>query len=110
MNKRTISPKAETANLPADLKSGIENLSGMDLDDVKVHYNSSKPDQLNAQAFAQGNNIHLAPGQEAHLPHESWHVEQQKQGRVKPTIQQTGDINDAEGLEQEADLLSKSGK
>jgi len=110
MNKRTTSPKEETANLPADLKSGIENLSGIDMDAVKVHYNSSKPGQLNADAFAQGNNIHLAAGQEAHLPYESWHVEQQKQGRVKPTIQQTGNINDAEGLEQEADLLSKSGK
>jgi hypothetical protein len=110
MNKRTTSPKEETANLPGALKSGIENLSGMDLDAVKVHYNSSKPDQLNAHAFAQGNDIHLAPGQEAHLPHESWHIEQQKQGRVTPTTQQTGDINDAEGLEREADLLSKSGK
>lgn len=78
MNKRTTSPKAETANLPADLKSGIENLSGIDMDAVKVHYNSSKPDQLNADAFAQGNDIHLAAGQEEHLSHESWHVLQQR--------------------------------
>jgi hypothetical protein len=27
------------------------------------------------------------PGQEQHLPHEAWHVVQQKQGRVKPTGQ-----------------------
>lgn len=78
MNKRTTSPKEETADLPTDLKSGIENLSGMDLDDIKVHYNSSKPDQLNAHAFAQGNDIHLAPGQEEHLSHEGWHVLQQR--------------------------------
>jgi len=78
MNKRTTSPKAETANLPADLKSGIENLSGIDMDAVKVHYNSSKPGQLNADAFAQGNDIHLAAGQEEHLSHEGWHVLQQR--------------------------------
>ncbi|HAP61901.1 MAG TPA: hypothetical protein DCR93_21180, partial [Cytophagales bacterium] len=34
-----------------------------------------------------GTDIHLAPGQQKHLPHEAWHVVQQKQGRVKPTLQ-----------------------
>lgn len=55
--------------------------------DVKVNYNSDKPAQLQAHAYAQGNEIHIAPGQEKHLPHEAWHVAQQKQGRVKPTLQ-----------------------
>ena len=39
--------------LPGPLKSGIENLSGVDMSDVKVHYNSSKPAQLNALFFNQ---------------------------------------------------------
>jgi len=56
------------------------------MDHVQVHRNSSKPAQLNAHAFAQGSDIHLAPGQEQHLPHEAWHVVQQAQGRVKPTM------------------------
>ncbi|MGQ3215170.1 eCIS core domain-containing protein [Shinella sp.] len=72
--------------LPDNLKSGVESLSGMSLDNVRVHYNSSKPAQLNAHAYAQGSEIHLAPGQERHVPHEAWHVVQQRQGRVKPTL------------------------
>ncbi|WP_083629468.1 eCIS core domain-containing protein [Tenacibaculum agarivorans] len=93
--------------LPDQLKSGIESLSGMDMSDTRVHYNSSVPAQLQAHAFAQGNNIHIAPGQEQHLPHEAWHVVQQKQGRVKETTQLKGKvaINDDEGLEREADVM-----
>ncbi|MEL6535324.1 MAG: DUF4157 domain-containing protein [Bacteroidota bacterium] len=97
---------AEASNgLPGDLKAGVENLSGYSMDDVKVHYNSSKPAQLNAHAYAQGTDIHLASGQEKHLPHEAWHVVQQKQGRVQPTKQLKGTVpvNDDAGLEQEAD-------
>jgi hypothetical protein len=77
------------------------------MDDVKVHYNSDKPAQLYAHAYAQGTDIHLASGQEKHLPHEAWHVVQQKQGRVQPTLQmQNGlHINDDTGLEQEADVM-----
>jgi len=73
--------------LPDNLKAGVENLSGFSMDDVKVHYNSDKPAQLNALAYAQGTDIHVASGQEQHLPHEAWHVAQQKQGRVQPTMQ-----------------------
>ncbi|MEP1032664.1 DUF4157 domain-containing protein, partial [Ekhidna sp.] len=93
--------------LPDNLKSGIENLSGHSMDDVKVHYNSSRPAQLHAHAFAQGNQIHLASGQEKHLPHEAWHVVQQKQGRVKPTMQLKSSVpvNDDPGLEKEADVM-----
>ena len=79
--------KPNNTGLPDQLKSGIEALSGMAMDHVKVHYNSSQPAQLNAHAYAQGNEIHVAPGQERHLPHEAWHVVQQAQGRVKPTMQ-----------------------
>jgi hypothetical protein len=92
--------------LPDNLKSGIERLSGYDMSDVKVHYNSSKPAQLNAHAYAQGNQIHLGSGQEKHLPHEAWHVVQQKQGRVRPTMSFNGQaINDHVGLEKEADIM-----
>lgn len=92
--------------LPDGLKAGIEHLSGFSMSDVKVHYNSSKPATLQAHAYAQGTQIHLAPGQERHLPHEAWHVVQQKQGRVRPTLQMKGvDINDDKGLEGEADRM-----
>lgn len=100
---------ANKTGLPENLKSGIENLSGVSLDDVKVHYNSAKPAQLQAHAYAQGTDIHMAPGQEKHLPHEAWHVVQQKQGRVKPTLQMMGkvNVNDDEVLEKEADVMGK---
>lgn len=94
--------------LPDTLKSGIENLSGYSMDDVHVHYNSDKPAQLHALAYTQGTDIHVAPGQEKHLPHEAWHVVQQKQGRVQPTTQLQGvNINDNEGLEREADVMGE---
>lgn len=72
--------------LPDQLKAGLEALSGMSLDHVKVHYNSSKPAGLNAHAYAQGTDIHLGPGQAHHLAHEAWHVVQQVQGRVQPNL------------------------
>lgn len=94
------------SGLPQKLQTGIEHLSGIAMHDVKVHYHSSKPAQLNAHAFAQGRDIHLATGQEKHLPHEAWHVVQQQQGRVKPTLQMAGaQINDDARLESEADRM-----
>lgn len=82
-----IPEKQNNTGLPDDMKSGIENLSGCSMDDGKVHRNSDKPAQLNAHAYAQGTDIHLGSGQEEHLPHEAWDVLQQKQMRVKPTMQ-----------------------
>jgi len=95
--------------LPGHLKSGIENLSGYAMDDVKVHYNSNKPAQLQAYAYTQGTDIHVGSGQEKHLPHEAWHVVQQKQGRVKPTRQMKGktNVNDDVRLEREADVMGE---
>jgi hypothetical protein len=102
-----IQKKENKTGLPDNLKSGVENLSGHSMDDVKVHYNSPKPAQLQAHAYAQGTDIHVASGQEKHLPHEAWHVVQQKQGRVKPTMQMKGkvNVNDNSGLEREADVM-----
>ncbi|PSL45354.1 uncharacterized protein DUF4157 [Chitinophaga niastensis] len=99
--------KPNLTGMPDQLKSGVENMSGMDLSAVKVHYNSDKPAQLNAHAYAQGNDIHLGAGQEKHLPHEAWHVVQQRQGRVQATMQmkQGIPVNDDPGLESEADTM-----
>lgn len=101
-----IQQKANKTGMPENLKSGLESLSGMDMSDVRVHYNSPKPAQLNAHAYAQGSQIHLASGQEKHLPHEAWHTVQQKQGRVQPTTKVNGaNVNDNAGLEKEADVM-----
>lgn len=63
--------------MPDHMKTGIEELSGFSMDDVRVHYNSDKPSTVQALAYTQGTDIHVAPGQEQHLPHEAWHVAQQ---------------------------------
>lgn len=108
----SVSEPASTATpgnatgMPDQLKAGIESLSGMNLSDVRVHFNSQKPAQLSALAYAQGNDIHLGPGQDQHLPHEAWHVVQQRQGRVRETMQMAGvGINDNAELEREADSM-----
>ena len=94
--------------LPDPLKTGTEIFSGYSMDDVQVHYNSTKPAQLQALAYTEGNHIHLGQGQEKHLPHEAWHVVQQKQNRVAPTTEMSGkQINDSVSLEQEADSMAQ---
>ena len=105
--QQPIQRQENNTGLPDNLKSGMEKLSGYSMDDVRVHRNSDKPAQLQAHAYAQGTDIHLGPGQEKHLPHELGHVVQQKEGRVKPTIQMKGkiNINDDIGLEKEADVM-----
>ena len=97
--------KNETG-LPDNLKAGVESLSGFSLDNVRVHYNSSKPATVQALAYTQGTDIHVAPGQEKHLPHEAWHVAQQMAGRVAPTTSVNGmPVNDSAALEHEADVM-----
>jgi hypothetical protein len=98
--------RKNVTGLPDTLKAGVETLSGVLLDDVRVHYHSSKAAGLGALAYAQGTEIHVGPGQERHLPHEAWHTVQQKQGRVQPTMQAKGiAVNDDAGLEREADVM-----
>ena len=109
-NESDSKPRQNNTGLPDKLKAGIESLSGMSLDHVKVHYNSAQPAQLNALAYAQGSDIHVAPGQEQHLPHEAWHIVQQAQGRVQPTMQMKDGvaINDDAGLEREATRMGEA--
>ncbi|WP_091422979.1 DUF4157 domain-containing protein [Formosa sp. Hel1_31_208] len=106
-NTEPIQKKENNTGLPDQLKTCTENLSGYDMGDVKVHYNSNKSAQLSAHAYAQGTDIHSSSGQEKHLPHEAWHVVQQRQGRVTPTMQLKGkvNVNDDAGLEKESDMM-----
>lgn len=93
-------------NLPVHLRRGVESLSGLALGDVTVHYGSSKPAQFQALAYTFGSEIHLAAGQERHLPHEAWHVVQQRQRRVAPTTMAEGlPMNADARLEGEADVM-----
>src|SRR5688500_8047953 len=95
-----------TGGLPEGLRTVMEAMSGFSLADVVVHRNSAEPARLGAAAFTKGDQIHVAPGQERHIPHEAWHVVQQKQGRVRPTLQMKGaGISDDPALEEEANRM-----
>lgn len=106
--QRAPEPRLNLTGMPDNLKSGIESLSGFSMDDVRVHYNSDKPATVQALAYTQGTDIHVAPGQEHALPHEAWHVAQQMAGRVTPTTNIGGmPVNDNAGLEHEADVMGE---
>ncbi|HEX3871168.1 MAG TPA: DUF4157 domain-containing protein [Pirellulales bacterium] len=91
--------------LPGSLRHQVESLSGFSLNDVRVHYNSPLPTHLNALAYTQGTNIHVAPGHEHHLPHEAWHVVQQRQPgtQMKPLAEGLAENGDST-LESESDV------
>ncbi|MFT7519827.1 MAG: hypothetical protein ACI9MC_001971 [Kiritimatiellia bacterium] len=99
-------PGNASNGLPPTLMASMEELGGVGLSDVEVHRNSDKPSEIGAHAYAQGSDIHLSQGPEDSLPHEAWHVVQQRQGRVTPTTQ-VGDngVNSSPGLEAEADAM-----
>ncbi len=103
---RSVAQKVERENktgMPDNLKAGLESMSGIDMSDIRVHRNSSKPADVGALAYTQGSDIYLGSGQDSHLPHEGWHAVQQKQGRVQPTTQAAGlPVNDDADLEEEA--------
>ncbi len=103
---RAVALPAHASGLPAALRSHVEALSGFDLGDVRVHFDSAKPASLQALAYTQGSEIHVAPGQARHLAHEAWHVVQQKQGRVPPRWRLQGQpVNDDRELEHEAETM-----
>jgi|GEM_PF-5837449 len=52
MKATPIQKKENNTGLPDNLKSGVENLSGLSMDDVNVHLNSEQPAQMQAHAFA----------------------------------------------------------
>lgn len=104
----SLPSRPNNTGMPDNLKAGIESLSGFSMDDVRVHYNSNKPATVQALAYTQGTDIHVAPGQEKCLPHEAWHVAQQMAGRVSPTTNINGmPVNDNAALEREADVMGE---
>ncbi|MFN6337409.1 MAG: hypothetical protein ACK41W_01580 [Cyanobacteriota bacterium] len=103
-NETDSKPRENNTGLPENLKAGTEALTGPSLDHLRIHYNAA---QLNALTYVQGIDVHLAPGQERHLPQEAWHLVQQSQGRVRPTMQLKDGVpaNDDAGLERKADVM-----
>ncbi|NEQ37489.1 MAG: hypothetical protein F6K40_14920 [Okeania sp. SIO3I5] len=64
MRRPSTQKKESSAELPSNLKSGIENLSGYSITEAKVYRNSSKTAALQASAYSPETNIHLAPRKE----------------------------------------------
>lgn len=93
--------------LPPAQQAAAEDLSGLALDDVRVHYDSPEPARIRAFAYTRGADIFVAPGQRQHVPHETWHVVQQMRGRVPATgrLAVGAPVNDDTALEREADAM-----
>lgn len=101
-NVKTLS--YNNTGIPLPLKEKYENLSGFSFDDVRISYNSDRPDRLCALAYTEGNRVYIGPGQENCLEHELGHVVQQKQGQVKPNGYINGlPLNTDSQLESRAD-------
>lgn len=106
-------PPAGVADaLPRPLRAGLERALSADFSDVRVRTESARAREWNALAFAQGSEIHVAPGQWAPqtakgrelLGHELGHVLQQRAGRVGTTGYLAGErLNHDPALEREAD-------
>ncbi|MCJ8273517.1 MAG: DUF4157 domain-containing protein, partial [Psychrosphaera sp.] len=66
-----------------------------------------RPARLGAAAYAQGSDIFIGPNQQVHLPHELWHVVQQKSGALAGVATQLGDDLVVENalLEKEVDII-----
>jgi uncharacterized protein DUF4157 len=103
------SRRPNSTGLPDRLKARLEHMSGFCMDDVRVHFRSPAPSRLRALAFTEGTHIHVGPGEEKHLPHEAWHVVQQKEGRVRPTMVLNGVAANLDpNLERDAQQFSSS--
>lgn len=104
--QKTQTNKPNLTGIPTQMKLDFERRSGLSFDDVRVHYNSDKPAQLQALAYTQGTQVYVGHGQERYLRHELGHVIQQKSGRVHPIYYFNGiSINDLSSLEREADRV-----
>lgn len=87
--------KQKNTGMPDSLKAGVENMSGLDMSDVRVHRSSNKPSKVNALAYTVERDIVFAPGQ--HAPHtytgqelqahEIAHVVQQSRYAIGGTLQ-----------------------
>lgn len=102
--------------LPAQVLLMMSNAFGEDFSQVKVVPNSNEAKKAGALAFAQGMELHFAPGQFnpgsptglALIGHELTHVVQQRQGRVQANTEVEGmPVNDDPALEAEADRMGE---
>ena len=99
--------------MPAPVQAKMEQSFGTDFSAVRIH-EGPQAGAVGALAYAQGTDIHFAPGQydpgsergQQLLGHELAHVVQQAQGRVRGQTQLAGvAVDDSSALEREADAM-----
>jgi hypothetical protein len=113
-NANNIAHSETSGNqMPQAVKGKMEAAFNADFSNVKIH-EGDKAASMGALAYAQGEDIHFAPGMynpnstsgQELIGHELAHVVQQREGRVKGTKQAKGlSVNDDPALENEADEL-----
>ncbi len=106
--------RSSASGIPDSVTTNMETATGHDFSNVQFHKNSASAVDVGALSYAQGNDIHFAPGQfspnssagKSLIGHELTHVAQQREGRVQPTIEVSGmPVNDNPSLEKEADNI-----
>lgn len=109
-------PQGAGERLQPAVQRKMERSFGFDFSSIRIHQDD-RAKSAGALAFAQGRNLHFAPGQYAPetragqvvLGHELAHVVQQAAGRVHVPAQALGGaINDDPELEREADKMGES--
>ncbi len=103
--------------LPEEVQTKMENSFSQDFSNVNIHKDSSSAQDIHAKAYAQGNDIHFAPGEydpsskAGHelIGHELTHVVQQKQGKVNSSTinRKSLAITQETEFEKEADEAGK---
>ncbi|MEM7102180.1 MAG: DUF4157 domain-containing protein [Bacteroidota bacterium] len=115
-SKPTAQKKGNKTGMPDGVKSKMETAFQSDFSNVKMIPNSNKAFDIGAQAFAQGNEVHFAPGKfnpnthegQELIGHELAHINQQQEGRVQANSQLKGQpFNDQSNLEKEAEQSGK---
>jgi hypothetical protein len=111
-----MAPTGGGAQMPAPLRNKMEGSFGADFSSVRVH-EGGQASNLGALAYAQGDDLHFAPGQyqpdsqsgQALIGHELAHVVQQRDGRVAAPGQAKGaPVVADQGLEDEADRAGQA--
>ncbi len=116
-DKDPIGSKSAENIMPMALQAKMEKSFGADFSEVNIHANSAAATRVGALAYAEGEDVHFAPGQydpqsskgQELIGHELTHVLQQREGKVHPSGERAGfSVNVDKKLEREADEGGKA--
>ena len=98
--------------LEAQAKANVSKVTGVNVHDAQVTFDSPRPIQLKANATAQGLQVDIGPQQEDHLEHELGHVAQNKKQPVQANKKASNGtlINDEKDKEKYADEVDTKAK